>query len=60
MEISDITRHARALYDAHGDAAEAEAAARARAATDRGDPDQAETWIRIRAAIRGLRGALAS
>ncbi|MEM9756191.1 MAG: hypothetical protein AAF914_09365 [Pseudomonadota bacterium] len=56
MTTKDIARHARALLTARGDAAEVEAA---RKATTAG-PHEAEDWRRIRAAIRQLRGALAS
>ncbi|WP_157598810.1 hypothetical protein [Tateyamaria omphalii] len=50
-------QHARALYRAHGDKAEAHAAQHARAAAQAGNQTEAEDWQRIRATIRQLRGA---
>ncbi|MEL6466366.1 MAG: hypothetical protein AAFQ58_15485 [Pseudomonadota bacterium] len=50
-------QHARALYRAHGDKAEAHAAQHARAASDAGNHTEAEDWHKIRATIRQLRGA---
>ncbi|KIC49749.1 hypothetical protein [Tateyamaria sp. ANG-S1] len=50
-------QHARALYRAHGDKAEAHAAQNARAASDAGNSAEAEDWRKIRATIRQLRGA---
>ena len=50
-------QHARALYRAHGDKAEAQAAQNARAAAEAGNRAEAEDWRRIRATIRQLRGA---
>ncbi|MBF9036625.1 hypothetical protein HKCCE2091_20510 [Rhodobacterales bacterium HKCCE2091] len=60
MDMSDIARHARALYDAHGDSAEAEAAKQAQRAKSFGDTATATEWQRIRSAIRELRGASVS
>lgn len=57
MEISKINEYARSLYDAHGDAAEAEAAQRARKHEEAGEAQQAEDWRAIQAAIREMRGA---
>lgn len=57
MEIAKITEYARALYQAHGDAAEAEAAQKAKRSEDAGDADEAENWRKIRLAIREIRGA---
>ena len=57
MQTADVIRHARALYDAHGDKAEAEAAQKAVAAREAGDAPQAETWDKIRRHIKELRGA---
>lgn len=56
MDTADIAQYARALYEAHGDKAEAEAAQRAQAADAAGDADKAESWNKVRAAIRQLRG----
>lgn len=57
MKISKITEHARSLYDAHGDKAEAEAAQKAMQHQEAGDTAGAETWGAIRNAIREIRGA---
>ena len=57
MEIAKIAEYARALYDAHGDKAEAEAAQRARKHEDAGEAAEAETWRAIRKAIGEIRGA---
>ena len=57
MEQSKIAQYARALYDAHGDRAEAEAAQKASAAEEAGNPDEAETWRAVRRAIKEIRGA---
>lgn len=60
MDTHDIAQHARALYTARGDLAEPEAARKAIVAEEAGAMEEAENWLRIRAAIRSLRGALAS
>ncbi len=57
MEIAKIAEYARALYDAHGDKAEAEAAQRAKKHEDAGEQAEAETWREIRKAISEIRGA---
>lgn len=57
MEIAKINEHARALYDAHGDKAEAEAALKAKQYEDAGDSSEAETWRAVRRAISEIRGA---
>ena len=57
MMTSDIAGYARALYDAHGDAAEAEATQKASAAEADGKTEEAENWRRVRAAIAQIRGA---
>ncbi|NNJ66792.1 MAG: hypothetical protein HKP54_02015 [Boseongicola sp.] len=57
MEMAKITEYARALYDAHGDKAEAEAAQKAKHHEDAGETKEAETWHAIRSAIREIRGA---
>ncbi|MFW5641522.1 MAG: hypothetical protein ACOCY0_02030 [Roseicyclus sp.] len=60
MKMQDITQHAHALYRAHGDRAEAEAAQKARAEEDAGNPDEAENWHKIRRQIKELRGPRAT
>lgn len=57
MEMAKITEYARALYEAHGDKAEAEAARKARHHEDAGDTEEAATWRAIRKAIGEIRGA---
>jgi hypothetical protein len=57
MEMTKIAEYARALYEAHGDKAEAEAAQKARHFEDAGDAEQAETWRSVRKAIAEMRGA---
>ncbi|MBF9031373.1 hypothetical protein HKCCE3408_13305 [Rhodobacterales bacterium HKCCE3408] len=57
MEMSKIAEHARALYNAHGDKAEAEAARQAKERKEAGDSEQAEVWTSVRKAIREIRGA---
>lgn len=57
MEITKISEYARALYEAHGNKAEAEAAQKAKESEQAGDADKAETWRQIRRAISQMRGA---
>lgn len=56
MEQSKVTEYARALYEAHGDKAEAEAAQRASKAETAGDSDEAAVWRAVRTAIHEIRG----
>lgn len=57
MEVTKATELAQALYRAHGDKAEAEAAQRERQSRDAGNEDEAEQWRSIRGSIRQFRGA---
>ncbi|MDR9426831.1 MAG: hypothetical protein RI538_01215 [Salibaculum sp.] len=57
MQIEKIAEYARALYDAHGDKAEAEAAQKARQHEEAGETEEAATWRDVQKAIRQLRGA---
>ena len=57
MEVSRVAEYARALYEAHGDKAEAEAAKKAKEYEDAGEERDAADWKAIRAAIRAIRGA---
>lgn len=57
MDYSDLVQYACSLYDAHGNKAEAEAARKASVAREAGNRTDAETWDKIRAHIRELRGA---
>ena len=52
-----VAEYARALYDTHGDKAEAEAAQKMRAAEEAGNAEELEQWRAVREAIRALRGA---
>ena len=56
METAKITEYARALYQAHGDQAEAEAAQRAKRCEDTGEAEEAENWRKIRRVISEMRG----
>ena len=60
MKMQEITQHAHALYRAHGDRAEAEAAQKASAESAAGNTNEAETWNRIRRQIKELRGPRAT
>ena len=57
MEVSKVSEYARALYEARGDKAEAEAAKRAKQHEESGEEGDAADWNAIRAAIRTIRGA---
>ena len=57
MQTAQITEYARALYAAHGDKAEAEAAQKAKRFESRGDIGSADNWRAIRRAIKEYRGA---
>ena len=57
MDRTKIAERAQALHVAHGNAAEAEAAAKARLFDEVGDGDAAATWRAIREAISELRRA---
>ena len=56
MNEVEIHRYATSLYHAHGDAAEAEAAQKARGLEESGNRAEAADWRRIRAVIAGMRG----
>lgn len=57
MDVIKITEHARALLDAHGEKAEAEAAQKAAALQQAGQHDEAEQWNMVRKAIHQLRSS---
>ena len=57
MDVIKTTEIAHALYRAHGDRAELEAAQRERQYQDAGDKREAENWRAIRGSVRRLRGA---
>jgi hypothetical protein len=56
MQETQIHDYARLFLEAHGDKAVAEAAQRACSCEEQGDTEQAETWRRIEAAMRLMRG----
>ncbi|MDU8913413.1 hypothetical protein [Aestuariicoccus sp. MJ-SS9] len=56
MDMMKVHQHARALYDAHGDKAQAEAARNAKKYEDAGDEAEAEIWRAIQRAISEMRG----
>ena len=57
MRMSDIHDYARQLFEAHGDKAEVEAEQRALKADAEKNTTEAQTWRRVRAAIREMRGS---
>ncbi|MFV1877009.1 MULTISPECIES: hypothetical protein [unclassified Nioella] len=56
MGTSDLIQYAHALYNAHGDKAEAEAAQKALAEENAGNVEEAQKWRSIRGHIKELRG----
>ena len=56
MGASDLIQYAHALYSAHGDKAEAEAAQKAAAAEASGGATEADKWRKVRGHIKELRG----
>ena len=57
MDAIKTTEIARALYRAHGNKAEFEAAQCENRFQDAGDEDEADSWRAIRESIRCMRGA---
>ena len=56
MQEIDIHDYARQLLEAHGDKAVAEAAQKACMLESQGESEQAETWRRVEAALKLIRG----
>lgn len=56
LDTLKTAEYARALYAAHGDKAEAEAAQKAVSAKNAGRRAEAEEWQAVRRAIRSIRG----
>jgi hypothetical protein len=56
MSEIDIQDYARQLLEAHGDKAVAEAALKASTFEKEGNTEDAETWRRIEAALKLMRG----
>lgn len=57
MRMADIHDYARQMFDAYGDKAEVTAEQRALKADAESNTTEAETWRRVRAAIREMRGS---
>ncbi|SLN11791.1 hypothetical protein [Ruegeria meonggei] len=56
MDAIQTAQYARALYSAHGDRAEAEAAQKMRECEAAGNTRQAKDWQSVRQTIRQIRG----
>lgn len=56
MDMIKVSEYARALYSAHGNKAELEAAQRQKRYEAAGKREEAKTWLSVRAAIRQLKG----
>jgi len=56
MDEINIRDYARQLLDAHGEKAVVEAARKARDCEQQGESEQAETWRRVEAALKLMRG----
>lgn len=56
MDALQTAEYARALFAAHGDKAEAEAARKMRECQAAGEQQQAEDWQAVRQSIRQIRG----
>ena len=60
MREIDVHDYARQLLEAHGDGAVAEVAQKACACEQKGEAEDAESWRRIEAAMKLMRGPHAS
>ncbi len=56
MEMIKVSEYAQALYNAHGDKAELEAARRQSQHEAAGEKMEADTWRSIRESIRQMKG----
>ncbi|MBY6066859.1 hypothetical protein KUW17_08910 [Leisingera aquaemixtae] len=56
MDAIKAAEYARALYSAHGDKAEAEAAQKMRECEAAGKDSEAADWKAVRQAVRAMRG----
>ncbi len=56
MDALKTAQYARALYTAHGDRAEAEAAKKMRDSEAAGNRQEAQNWQAVRQTIRQIRG----
>ena len=56
MREIEIQDYARQLLEAHGGMAVVEAAQKARACEEKGEPEEAETWRHVEAALKLMRG----
>ena len=57
MDLKQTAQYARALFEAHGDKAEAEAAQKMNEAEEAGRAEEAEDWRAVREAVRAIRGS---
>lgn len=57
MDMMKVSEYAHALYSAHGDKAELEAAQHQKEHEAAGREDEAQIWLSVRSAIRQLKGA---
>jgi hypothetical protein len=60
MDETLISEYARGLRDTHGDRAIAEAAQRAAECERMKDKEEARTWRQVEAALKAMRGPVAS
>ena len=60
MNETEINEYAQQLLEAHGDRAVAEAARRAAAYEQQNDVEEAKTWRHVEAALKEMRGPVAS
>jgi hypothetical protein len=60
MEEIEISEYARQLYEAHGSRSVVEAAQKAYSYEEKGQAEEAQTWRRIEAALKLMRGPRAS
>jgi len=57
MRMEDIHEYARQMLETYGDKAEPMAQQKALAAEEAGNASEAETWQKVRASIREMRGS---
>jgi hypothetical protein len=60
MQAVEVQEHARKLFEAHGAKALTEAAQKAKDYEVKGERDKAQDWRQIEAALKQMRGPLAS
>lgn len=57
MRMAEVHDYARQMFDAYGDKAEPMAQQKALKAASSGNDAEAETWRRVRAVLKEMRGA---